>query len=108
MRRRSAHFIRARRPLEAFNQRPNICQHLSSFVCQFNRPLASAAGPYMLQKIPRAYLPLEASLLCCDLEHLSKDTVLSEDIPLRNTLDLALPDHMHHLIALQSPLGGTE
>jgi hypothetical protein len=48
MRRRSAYFIRARRPLEAFNQRPNICQHLSSFVCQFNRPLASAAGPYIL------------------------------------------------------------
>ena len=66
------------------------------------------SGTVLLQKLPGAYLPLEASLLCCDPEHLSKDTVLSEDIPLRNTLNLALPYHMHHLIALQSPLGGTE
>jgi hypothetical protein len=29
--------------------RPDICQHLSSLVYQFNRPLASAAGPYILQ-----------------------------------------------------------
>jgi hypothetical protein len=33
-----------------FSKRPDICQHLSSFVCRFNWPLASAAGPYMLQK----------------------------------------------------------
>jgi hypothetical protein len=51
MRRRSAHFIRARRPLEAFHQRPDICQHLSSFVCRFNRHLASAAGPYIVAKL---------------------------------------------------------
>ena len=61
-----------------------------------------------MQKLPEGYLPLEASLLCCDPEHLSKNTVLSEDIALRNALDLALPYHMHCLIALQSPLSSTE
>jgi hypothetical protein len=45
----------------------------------------------LLQKLPGAYLPLEASLYCCDPEHLSKDTVLSEDMLLRTTLDLAFP-----------------
>ena len=62
----------------------------------------------LLQKLPEACLPLEASLLCRDPEHLSNDTVLSEDIPLRNALDLALPYHTHCLITLQRPLGGTE
>jgi hypothetical protein len=70
--------------------------------------LACRSHSVLLQKFPRACLPLEASLFCCDPEHLSQDTVLSEDIPLRNALDLALPYHMHRLIALQSPLGGTE
>jgi hypothetical protein len=62
----------------------------------------------LLQKLPGACLPLEASLLCCDPEHLSNDTVLSEDIPPCNVLNLALPYHMHGLIALQCPLGATE
>jgi hypothetical protein len=54
----------------------------------------------LLQKLPGACLPLEASRLCRDPEYLSKDTVLSENIPLRNALDLALPYRMHRLIAL--------
>jgi hypothetical protein len=49
MRRRSADFIRARRPSEAFNQRPDRCLHLPSFVSQLDRPLTPAAGPYMSQ-----------------------------------------------------------
>ena len=49
LRRRSADFIRARRPPQAFNQRPDICLHLPSFVSQFDRPLTPAAGPYMSQ-----------------------------------------------------------
>ena len=32
-----------------FSNRPDICPHLSSFVYRFNGPLASAAGPYILQ-----------------------------------------------------------
>jgi hypothetical protein len=67
-----------------------------------------AVDRVLLQKLPGACLPLEASLLCRDPEYLSKDTVLSENIPLRNALDLALPYYMHRFIALQSPLGGTE
>ncbi len=35
--------------LRPFSNRPDICQHLFSFVYRFNCPLASAAGPYILQ-----------------------------------------------------------
>jgi hypothetical protein len=89
--------------LNLSRRRKPLCADVERCACRRRGPRA-----VLLQKLPGAYLPLEASLLCCDPEHLSKDTVLSEAIPLRNTLDLALPYHMHHLIALQRPLGGTE
>jgi len=62
----------------------------------------------LLQKFGGACLPLESSCLCCYPEHLRDHTILRKDIALRDTLELAFPEHMHRLIALDGPLGGME
>jgi hypothetical protein len=78
---------------------------------QKGRPqVATCCAPctVLLQKPSGACLFLEAPLLCCDSEQVGNDSVLCEDITLWNTLELAFPDHMHGLIALDGPLRSKE
>jgi hypothetical protein len=46
--------------------------------------------------------------LCGQPEYVVDDTVLSEDIPLSDPLDLAFAEHVHRFIALDGPLRRVE
>ena len=81
----------------------------------YRRVLAVLGGPVaygqktvLLQKLSEDESVPSTAAYATSPEHLCQDPILSQDISLRDALDLALLDHMHGLIALDSPPCGTE
>jgi hypothetical protein len=67
-------------------------------------PACSTTGWVVLQKLSGGWGADGELLLCGQPEHLLDDTILCEDIPLGEPIELAFVEHMHRFIALDSAL----